>query len=70
MIKIYDFFFIRLSRLVALYNNIKNHHKDGRFFTYYFLLQPNDLAELKKNHKFLSLVFIAQPDTKCLPLQC
>ena len=44
MMKIYDFF-IRLSRLVALYNNMKNHWEDGRFFTYYYLLLDNDLAE-------------------------
>ena len=44
MMKIHAFF-IRLSRLVALYNNIKNHREDGRFFTYSYLLLDNDLAE-------------------------
>ena len=65
MMKIYYFVFIRLSRLVALYNNIKKHHReDGRFLTYYYLLLDNDLAG-KKNHKFSSLVFIARLNVKC-----
>ena len=45
MMKIYDLFFIGLSLLVVPYNNIKNHHEDGLFFTYYYMGQLNNLAE-------------------------
>ena len=44
IMKIYDIFF-QLSQLDALYNNIKNYREDGRFFTYYYVLLDNDLAE-------------------------
>ena len=45
MMKSYDFFFIRLSRYQAIKIICKNYPEDGRFFTYYYLLLDNDLAE-------------------------
>ena len=53
MMKIYDFFFIRLSRLVALYNNIKKSPA------------TKQLHRIKKNHKFSSLVIQTLPNAKC-----
>ena len=37
MMKIYDFFFIRLSRLVALHNNMSEifHHRDDFYILVY-----------------------------------
>ena len=46
------FLLLAISRLVALYNNIKkNHREDGRFFLYYYTRQLDDLhlAEQKKS---------------------
>ena len=48
IMKIYDFF-IRLSHLVSVYNNINKKHKDGRFF-FILLLQTETkrLSRIKK----------------------
>ena len=48
MMKIYDFFFIRLSHLVGdpvLIILCKNHCEDGRFFTQYYMGWLNNLVE-------------------------
>ena len=68
MMKIYDFF-IRLSRLVAQYNNIKKSSPRWKIFDILLYRATNQLSRIKTNHKFSSLVFIARPDVKCLQCQ-
>ena len=65
MMKIYDIFFIRLSRLVTPYNIVQKSLRRWKIFYTILYGVTKRLSRIKKNHKFSSLVFQTLPDAKC-----